>query len=159
MSIGVNVLLAEEVPVGVQLTDGSTDQFPQAVIRDQSDILIVTLDLNHLANGLYRPAAPFLMPENTFISVQYLTFSDAGHTTPSNFSIPIDIFVLDSSKSMKITISDKIDLKTVDDRFSAKLAEAKPFKIEVKDSSANAQLVDESSIITENQDSHNLRSE
>ena len=79
----IKIVIGAEVPVLVQIADGATDQFPQAEIRDNEANLLTTLDLSHQASGVYVPAAAYTMPDETFIKITYIIYSDAGHTTES----------------------------------------------------------------------------
>lgn len=75
--------VGETVPVCLQIVDGVTNQYPQAIVRDDQGNLLTTLDLSHEANGLYVPGSPYSMPDEIFIKVTYVVYSDAGHTTES----------------------------------------------------------------------------
>ena len=89
----VVIRVGDEVPVSLLLVDGATDQYPQAEVRDNEDTLLTTLDLAHVAEGLYRPAA-YTMPNETFVLVTYITYSDADHTTENtNYLRAQDVFL------------------------------------------------------------------
>ena len=81
MSLFGSIRVGEVVPIFIQLDDGNTSQFPQVEIRNPSDLLLQTVDLSHVANGLYVPDSPFLMPDEPFIRVSGIIYSDSGRTT------------------------------------------------------------------------------
>lgn len=68
-------------PLRVQLADGNPAVFPRAVIRDSSGSPVATVDLAHIANGLYGGSYTFLVVG--YYSVVYTMFADAGYTVPS----------------------------------------------------------------------------
>lgn len=118
MSVAAGIILTGVVPIGLQISNGDAAKFPQAVIRDQDDAIITTINLAHVANGFYRPAANFLMPNNAFVSVQYLIFTDAGHTTQAtSLGIDVDVFPLavqtPSSSSAGSAVKGKIKMTTI----------------------------------------------
>ena len=88
------IRIGEEVPISLLLADGATDQYPQAEVRDNDDTLLTTLDLGHVAGGLYVPAAAYPMPDEVFLLVTYITYSDAAHTTENtDYARAQDVFV------------------------------------------------------------------
>lgn len=73
--------VGDEVPIFIQLEDGATDQFPRVLVRDPSDVLLQTVDLSHAANGLYTPGTAYVMPDEDYIRLSAIIYSDSGHTT------------------------------------------------------------------------------
>lgn len=89
----ISIPQGNEVPVLLQIADGATDQHPQAEIRDDEANLLTTLDLNHQASGVYVPASGYNMPNEDFIKITYIVYTDAGHTTESAIYLrSIDVF-------------------------------------------------------------------
>ncbi len=74
-----------KLPLELQVADGNAGLFPSAVVRksDGSTISGSPFILNHVANGLYKPSTLPVMPDDDYVSVQYLIYSDAGRTTLS----------------------------------------------------------------------------
>jgi hypothetical protein len=71
------------LPLYVQLYNYADDQYPQAILRDVNGNLIGSpIDLIHLEDGLYYNNSTTLSNYG-FISIQYIVYSDAGHTTVS----------------------------------------------------------------------------
>ena len=71
------------IPLVLQLSDEDTSLFPQVVIRDNTGVLIGSpIDLTHVGSGLYTNSS-FQMPTNSFITMQYKVYQDAGHTIRS----------------------------------------------------------------------------
>ena len=97
MSVSTKILQSNKVPIELQIETGAIDRFPQAVVRDDANTILNTIDLNHLSNGLYKAAADFLMPGNQFVTVQYLVYDDASHTIiSSDLGRDSDVFVRDT---------------------------------------------------------------
>ncbi len=93
MSASTLLEVGDTVPVILQIADGNAGLYPQAEIRDDAANLLVTLDLSHQAEGLYVPAAPYSMPDEIFIKITYIVYTDAGHTTESDVYLrDIDVF-------------------------------------------------------------------
>jgi hypothetical protein len=72
------------IPLVWQLHDGATNKFCRAAVRDKDNAAISgsPFTLAHVANGLYTSNAA-IMPNSEKVSVQFLTYDDAGFTTPS----------------------------------------------------------------------------
>lgn len=89
-----NIEYGTTAPITLQFADGATNQYPQAEIRDPDNNLLTTLDLSHIAGGLYNIASIYTMPDKTYIAVTYIVYSDAAHTTESGiYRRDVDIFV------------------------------------------------------------------
>jgi hypothetical protein len=71
----------EAIPIQICLSDGKTNQFPRVRIYDSVGGLVTTLDLAHVANGLYS----VLWTPDTIgmYSAHILTYVDSGHTVES----------------------------------------------------------------------------
>lgn len=74
-------IVGQPIPVIAQLGNGETNKFVVANLFDPNENLIATLNMVHVARGLYRNSS-FLMPELPFVVVQSQAFNDAGHTDP-----------------------------------------------------------------------------
>ena len=81
------------LPLVLQLGNGATGKFPQAYVRDAAGALITgaPFDLPHISLGLYR-LLTVQMPDTPHVTVQYIVYSDAGHT------------VIDPAHSSTVTI-------------------------------------------------------
>ena len=102
----LQIEVGQEVPVLLQIEDGATDQYPQAEIRDNGGNLITTLSLSHEANGCYTPLSPYTMPDEDFIKITYIVYSDSGHTTESDIYLRgIDVFHKIDSDDYKADVS------------------------------------------------------
>lgn len=87
------VVVGNQVPVLLQIPDGTSTLYPQAVIRDAEDNLLTTLDLSHADNGVYVPASAYTMPDEEFIRVTYIVYTNSGHTTESELYLrDVDVF-------------------------------------------------------------------
>ena len=70
----------DTIDLSVALYDGATNQYPQAKIYDTGGNLVTTIDLSHIANGLYQGT---YTPSGAYkhLTVHYIIYSDSGHTT------------------------------------------------------------------------------
>lgn len=64
------------------LADGSTTRFPQATVYNDAGSLVATVDLAHVASGLYQGAYTPATPGH--FSAIFIVYTDAGHTTVAN---------------------------------------------------------------------------
>lgn len=80
----VDILQGQAVPLALQLEDGDTGKFPQAVVRNPAGGAVVgsPFDLAHRGEGGYTNTA-LTMPTETFLHVTYITYNEVGHTTES----------------------------------------------------------------------------
>ena len=91
MTLATTLSVGEVVPVALILEDGNTSQYPQAVVYDATGTPLTTLDLTHVANGLYT--ASYVMPNTDAIELVYITYSDAAHTTENTtYGRDVDVF-------------------------------------------------------------------
>lgn len=65
----------------VQLDDGATNQYPRARVYNSSGTLVTTADLTHRTGGLYQNSTTWAPVASGKFSVQYIIYSDSGHTT------------------------------------------------------------------------------
>ena len=73
------VKIGQPIPLSLQLGDDDETLFPQAVLRDPAGSVVATVDLPHLAGGLYYDESE-PMPAQDRIFAQYKVYSNAGHT-------------------------------------------------------------------------------
>lgn len=133
-----NTEVGAVIPVSVQIVDGATDQYPQAVVYDDQGNLLTTLNLSHEANGLYVPASPYVMPDEVFVKITYIVYEDSGHTTESDAYLrDLDVFMKIDPGNYRADVSalattaqlnaaesnirgvDADDLKTISDQIDA----------------------------------------
>lgn len=76
----MSLIVGQTVPIAMQLFDGATGKYPRAVVRNNSGTTLATVDLAHLASGLYQYNS-YVMTDVPYITVQYIVYSDSGHTT------------------------------------------------------------------------------
>jgi len=111
--MNIRLEINDIVPIVLQIEDGATDQYPQAVIYDDNDNLLTTLNLSHKNNGLYAPSSQYTMPDEDYISVTYIVYSDSGHTTESAVYLrDVDIFekvVPDNYKATGFAVPNEYD--------------------------------------------------
>jgi hypothetical protein len=70
------------IPLSLQLPNGESNKFPRAIIYNADRTVFAgPIDLSHNALGEYKAAATYSMPSQDFIVVQYIVYTDAGHTT------------------------------------------------------------------------------
>ena len=93
------VITGQKLPVLLQLANGVTTQYPQAEIRDSDGNLLITLDLSHEASGMYVSDIEYTMPNEDFIKITYIVYSDSGHSTESAIYMrDADIFIKDNAQ-------------------------------------------------------------
>lgn len=68
-------------PLRLQLSDGNAAVFPRALVYNEANTLLATVDLAAVTGGLYGGTYTFAT-EGYFFLV-YLVYTDAGHTTLS----------------------------------------------------------------------------
>lgn len=93
------IRVGDQIPLQLQLFDGATGKFPQAVVKDATGTAISgsPFDLAHVANGHYSNLTA-VMPSTAFVTIQYLVYSDAGHTTlDTGYSIDLEVQEQDNS--------------------------------------------------------------
>ena len=76
-----NIEIGDVVPISLVTADGAINQYPQAEVRDNDNNLLTTLNLAHIASGSYKPSTPYIMPDEVYLLVIYIVYSDSGHTT------------------------------------------------------------------------------
>jgi hypothetical protein len=76
--------IGDKVPVELHLSDGAIDQHPQGFVFDDEGNLLTIKDLVYNAHGCYYPTVPYVMPDEVYISIVYIVYTDAGHTTLSS---------------------------------------------------------------------------
>lgn len=95
MTLSTLLAVGEKAPIATVLEDGNTAQYPQAVIYNPSGAVLATLDLSHIADGLYTNT--YTMPDLELIEIVYIVYSDAAHTTENTkYGRDLDIFVLNN---------------------------------------------------------------
>jgi len=108
----VNLKPGDTIPLKFQLTDQAVNKFPRAVVRDANDAPISgsPFTLAHVANGLYTNALA-VAPDTKNLSVQYLVYSDAGHTTLDTGyeAVTIEIPVAKEAPSASSEITGVVD--------------------------------------------------
>lgn len=82
------VAVNQVYPVRLQLADGNTAQYPRAVVYNLAGTLIATLDLAHIANGLYGVDYTFL--NVGFHTITHIVYSDSNHTTLAAYDRSVD---------------------------------------------------------------------
>jgi phenolic acid decarboxylase len=72
------VIIGAQTQIRLQLSDGREDRFPQAVVYDATDAIDDTVDLTHIAAGLYSGN---WTPSTTGAhAIVFFVYKDAGHT-------------------------------------------------------------------------------
>jgi len=86
----------EPVPLRVVTSDGITTLFGRAYIYS-SAILIDTIDLPHIADGMY--GASYVPTDDGYLSVIYKLFTDAGHTILGPYGVEAETIEVNSIKT------------------------------------------------------------
>jgi len=88
------VKVGDPIQLNLQLEDGSTNQFPRAILRNQLGILLAEspVDLTHTGEGLYQNDSVF-MPNTQEVTATYKVYTDFARTLLSErYSIELDVF-------------------------------------------------------------------
>ena len=115
MSNNVKLQVGEEIPIVLQIADGVSTLYPRAYIYDNDNNLLGNVNLEHKANGYYAPAngSEEIMPDEFFISIVFVVYTDSGHTTESTIYLrDLDIFykvVPDDYKAVGFSIPGEYD--------------------------------------------------
>jgi len=87
------------VPIVLDVEDGSTNLYVQAKIYDHLNVLLATVNLSHVATGLYTYQG-YLMPDKEFIKVRFTIFTDNAYTiVDGTHGSDTDVFYLDTTSS------------------------------------------------------------
>jgi hypothetical protein len=90
------------IPIVLQLADGNTGLYPQAVITADSGDLLDTINLTHVTEGLYQTV--FTMTDDPYINATFIVYTDAGHTIESTiYQRDVDTFLLIIPSEYKAT--------------------------------------------------------
>ena len=74
----IEAVISQPLLLELALTDGVSSKFPRAKVYTDIGALVATIDLPHIASGLYQGT---WTPSTTGqFNVHYTVFSDAGHT-------------------------------------------------------------------------------
>lgn len=106
----------DQIPLQLQLWDGSTSKFPRAFVNDATGASISgsPFDLSHVANGQYSNLTA-VMPSTPFVTLQFIVYSDAGRTIVDlNYSYAFEIQELENSlPSASYTAPDNASVATI----------------------------------------------
>lgn len=88
----MNIQVGDTVPIELQIADGATNQYPRALVYSEASALLITIDLAHDNQGNYS-GNTYVMPNNEFVKVVYIVYSDSGHTTlNTDYERDLEIF-------------------------------------------------------------------
>ena len=100
--------VGKAIPIVLQIADGAINLYPQAEIRDDTNDLLGTFDLIHIGSGMYK--FDYLMPNENYIVVTYITYSDAAHTTEAtDYQRDVDTFVKAGYDAQLLAITNNIN--------------------------------------------------
>jgi hypothetical protein len=118
LEMSITAPIGLPIQIRIQAFDGSTGLFPQAKIYDPAGSLVTTLNLTHIAGGLYgAPWTPAV--EGLFTAVGQF-FTDSGHTTDAGLNRTVedvDVSTLKSNVARLLGLSQEfvvIDSQTYD---------------------------------------------
>lgn len=106
---------SETIKIYYQITDGTTDEYPQAIIYNSAGVAQSTINLSHLTNGLYSGSGTAPGITGDFI-IQKRVYSNSGRTSPVTTrdiiseSLEIDLKSKVGPGGMAITSKDIISL-------------------------------------------------
>lgn len=81
----LSVVVGEDVVLDLALADGDTGSFPQAIVYNSAGAVVATVNLSHVADGLYQ--GTFLGADNSVLGIfaaHFIVYQDPGHTITAN---------------------------------------------------------------------------
>jgi len=96
------VKIGDPIQLNLQLEDGATDKYPQAILRNQIGTILAgsPVDLTHTGDGLYQNDS-ISMPNTQEVTATYKVYEDAPHTVLSQFyTIELDVFGKDNAAEL-----------------------------------------------------------
>lgn len=101
-----------ELPISVAMEDGNTGVYPRATLFSPSGTILGIYDLVHRSIGVYTITG-VAMPAETFVTVLYVIYDDAGHTTESaTYLRSSEVFALASYIQSTTVVDGTIDVQT-----------------------------------------------
>lgn len=96
----IAIAVGETLPISLQIDDGNAGLFPQASLRDDTGASLGTINLSHVAAGMYSGAS-FAMPDTPWVSATYIVYTDAAHTIESTvYARSLDVFARDEAAGL-----------------------------------------------------------
>lgn len=104
------VQVGNPIPVAVQLGDGFTGKFVQAIIVDNNGTPVVgsPVSLTEIANGLYMDSSLSMPTGIHYVVVQATSYNDSGHIVPSDDYIAAKVFSTSESDGGGIPINSPV---------------------------------------------------
>jgi len=85
-------LIGEKIRLNLQLWDGATNRYVRAYLYDAAGSLYATLNLSHVARGLYEDSSQ-IMPDTAQIRAVYRVYTNSSYTQVSaKHCDSIDVF-------------------------------------------------------------------
>ena len=103
------VILGRHVPLVLQLADDVNNLYVRAFIWDVTHHLLDSVDLDNITSGIYTQdsGSPYVMPDEHFIKVSYVVYTDAAYTIESDiYERDIDVFIQELPDQYKADVSD-----------------------------------------------------
>lgn len=89
--------LNEAVPIQVLASDGRVDLYAKAYLYDVAGSLLASLDLPHLATGLY--GSTYIWNTEGYFTVVYRLFYDSGFSSPADYDYESELVEVSSDKT------------------------------------------------------------
>lgn len=81
------------IPLVLQIVDGNTGLYPQAVITDDSGAIQATINLTHVANGLYQNV--WTMTDDPYVNATYIVYTtNYGVDESTIYQRDVDTYLL-----------------------------------------------------------------
>lgn len=101
-------LVGDALLLELGLSDGNTGKFPQATVYDDGGAVEATVDLDHVADGLYQGA---YVPTNLgHFSAFYIVYNEVGRTTvAAEYDRTVDhVLITDNASVVSVDFLRKI---------------------------------------------------
>ncbi len=78
----INGIVEDQLLLELKLADGDTTKFPQVIVYTDAGATEATVNLSHVANGIYQGT---YTPNNEgHFSASYIVYNDGAHTQVAN---------------------------------------------------------------------------
>lgn len=103
------IQFGDPIYLNLQLFDGDTGKYPQAILRNQDGTLLTTRDLAHTGQGLYQDSG-YNMPNSDIVTAVYKVYNDSAHTILStDHSDSLDVYGIDTNTARIENIENTIN--------------------------------------------------
>lgn len=100
--MALSATVNQSAPVQMAAADGNTALFAQARVYNAAGAVVTTINLTHMAEGIY--AGTWTPTIEGYFTVVYQFYTDAGYTTPAAYDKQAETFDVNSIKTNLLRI-------------------------------------------------------